>query len=281
MKSWGRERGGGKTWRRVMWVLLLGLALGTGGAWGQGAGLPAFEVVAVKASKPDQVQMRSLYTPTGLSVMNASLVILLRQAYGLFHSNDDQIVGLPAWAEKAHFDIEAKVAAEDTGRLAELTRDERGAMLRALLRDRFGLVAHEVTREGPVYALAVSKHGAKLKAAVMGDVAANGLNSEDKRAGGRMQMENGHLQAWEIGMDGLVGVLTQETGRTVLDRTGLTGKYDFALDWTPNEAADAGKADAAPDLFTAVEEQLGLRLEATRGPVPGLVVERVTMPGAN
>ena len=99
-----------------------------------------------------------------------------------------------------------------------------------------------------------------------------------------MSTSSGSIKVTDGDLSTLVMNLTQAAGRTVLDKTGLTGKYDYTLKWTPDAVADAGADSgkaAAPPLFTALQEQLGLRLDSTRGPVKGLVIEHVEMPSAN
>ena len=263
-------------------ALLLVLLFGYGSVRGQG--VPKFEVSVVKENKSGAGGMKSMNDPQGLTATNVTLRMLLRQAYGLYTSNDEMITGLPKWAETKHFDVQARVSSQDADRLKHLTVAGRMEMLRALLEQRFGLQARKVKVEAPVYALVVAKGGPKMEVWKGGEVAGNGLPVSDARAGGGYSWSDGELKATGVKMDELPSVLTQETGRTVVNETGLAGMYDFTLHWTPTEDSDAGADNgkaAGPGLFTALQEQLGLRLEAKRGLVDGVVVERLEMPGAN
>ncbi len=243
---------------------------------------PTFDITVVKENKSGAMGMKSMYEPAGMTAVNATMVMLLRQAYSLYASNDDVITGLPGWAEKKHFDLEAKVAPEQMERMKTLTQPERAQMLRGLLADRFGLVAHRVKLEQPVYALVVAKGGPKLTVFKETDVMPNGLPKTDARAGGSFQFADGLLKAEGVTLDDTLSVFTQETGRTVINETGLTGRYSFELHWTPDEEGDADNGKTgAPPLFTALEQQLGLRLVAKRGTVDGLVVDRLELPTAN
>jgi uncharacterized protein (TIGR03435 family) len=144
-------------------------------------------------------------------------------------------------------------------------------MVRALLEDRFGLVAHKETREMPVYELVAAKGGLK------------GAKSDE---GGTTENDGkGHI--YVQGSDDTVGLLCESLsralGRVVVNKTGLQGRYKLDLKWTPDDvqAAGGGGADAPPDVFTAIQEQLGLKLEPAKGQVPVLAIDKVTMPTEN
>ena len=152
------------------------------------------------------------------------------------------------------------------------------AMLRAVLASRFHNAYHYVDKDGPVYRLVVAKGGAKLKQA-----------APDEKPGHLDQ--RGHISA-PMTMSGLANWLSGPvTGRVVMDDTGLQGKYDVALNWTPdlgnqeqganNSGAPGEASGGAPSIFTAVEEQLGLRLASGRGPLKGVVIERIDRPTPN
>ncbi len=238
-----------------------------------------FEVVSIKVNKSGSGNMYWAMKPDGMSMTGMTLDNLVKSAYDLFSSTQDCIVGLPKWAVTERFDIEARVAPEDIERYKRATGEQGHEILRALLADRFALKAKPVINERPVYALIVAKGGPKLTPSkeVIGP---DGLPVP--RAG--MSTGSGSIKVTDGDLSTLVINLTYAAGRTVIDKTGLTGKYDYTLTWTPDSAADAG-ADSgkavAPPVFTALQEQLGLRLDPTRGPVKGLVVEHVEMPSAN
>jgi uncharacterized protein (TIGR03435 family) len=169
-------------------------------------------------------------------------------------------------------------------------------MLRPALADRFKLKVHTETKQLPVYKIVLAKGGSKLKEATAGDTYANGIKGPDGVGRpGMMRFGPGQLTAQAVPMTSLTNMLSQQLHRTVLDKTGLTGKYDLELNWTPDQGADPmfkgpegspQRGDAAPDssgpsIFTALQEQLGLKLQSAKGPVETLVIDHVEMPSEN
>jgi uncharacterized protein (TIGR03435 family) len=241
-----------------------------------------FDVVSVKMHNPENGDSRMQLLPEGVRLSNLPLQDLIVQAYGLVLS--DQIVGLPNWANSGRFDIEAKVASADVAAFKKLTLDQVRSMGRPILTDRFKFVSHEEKKVLPLYALVIAKGGSKLQLSTM--------TSEDPNArtgvlGMRHASNNrgiNELTARGVTMDRLAGTLSQQgLGRVVLDNTGLTDRYDFKLTWAPDSvAADPNPKDTAgPSIFTAVSEQLGLKLESQKGPVPVLVVDHIEAPSPN
>ncbi len=240
--------------------------------------LPDYEVAAIKPANGGNGMHFVAHTPTGLTVRNEPVQFLIREAFGL---DDDRILGAPGWVKTARFDIEAKVDESNAPGLKKLTVHERRLMLRPFLEERFHLKFHYETKVLPVYALVIAKGGSKMKEFVPpGDPARNGL-----RYTGR-----GHVEARGTSMEFVVPVLSQQVGRTVLDKTGLLGKYDFTLEWEPDDAPPilTGSNESAlpPDsigssLFTAIQEQLGLKLESQKGPVSVLVIDTIELPSPN
>jgi uncharacterized protein (TIGR03435 family) len=228
-------------------------------------------------------------TPVGLSARNIPLKELIRQAYGL---DDNQILGAPGWLSSERYDIEAKVSSSDTDALHNLSPDQRGLMLQPLLADRLHLKVHTETRVLPVLALVVAKDGPKLHEAKPGDTYPNGIKGFEGQGGaGMMHMGPGQLTAQGLPMSSVARLLTRQLGLMVQDETGLTGKYDFTLQWTPERgAADAGQPGpdntastepAGTSIFTAIREQLGLKLESRKAPVEVLVIDHVEAPSEN
>ena len=245
-----------------------------------------FDVVSVKMHNPDNKDSRMQLLPDGVRLSNLPVQDLIVQAYGLVLT--DQIVGLPNWANSERFDIEAKVASGDVAAFRKLTLDQVRSMGRPILANRFKFAGHEEKRVLPLYALVVAKDGSKLTPST--------LSSEDRdaRTGligmGHAATANGaapgmnELTARGVTMDRLASTLSQQgLGRVVLDNTGLTGRYDFKLTWAPeNVAADTNSTDTSgPSIFTAVSEQLGLKLEPQKGPVPILVIDHIEAPSPN
>ena len=244
---------------------------------------PSFDVISVKPNKTS-IGSHGLiiteFTADGFRGTNVPVHTLLLQAYGL---HEGESFGEPAWANSEVFDIEAKVAGPDVAAFSKLDSDQLQAMLRQILAERFGLVAHRETRELPVYALSVAKGGPKLKESVIDpSVSANA------RRGGGVRMSMGMIAAHECTIPYFLSMLSRQLGRSIIDRTGLAGNYDFTLRWSPDNGAttssndSAGtQADALPSIFSAVQEQLGLKLESTKAPASVLVIDHLEKPSEN
>lgn len=204
--------------------------------------------------------------------VNESLKMIVEYAYDVPQS---RIVGSPAWIDSAKFDIDAKSSAAVNDPLAKMSNSDadqaKRAMVRALLEDRFGVIVHREMREMPVFNLTVAKGGPKIKKSDDGGTTWN-------RGDNHLELSGG-----DHTMNVLCDLLARVTGRVVVDKTGLDGRYKLSLKWTPEDVAAAGRngPDAPPDLFTAIQEQLGLKLEPAKGPVPVLVIDKVTMPSDN
>jgi bla regulator protein BlaR1 len=252
--------------------------------------LPAFEVASIKPDKsagngPVMVH----FTSDGFNATNIPLKMLIREAYGV---EENQILGAPSWLNSHSYDIEAKVDSSVVGDLQKLSLAQRKLMLQPLLVDRFKLQVHPETKDLPVYELVVAKSGPKLKEAKPGDTYSNGIKGPDGHSGpGLMWIQDGHLTCQAIPISDLARLLSQRLGHNVLDKTGLTGKYDYVVQW-PREEAQAPMSDGAeggapapdssePSIFTAIQEQLGLKLESGRAPVEVLVIDHVEAPSEN
>lgn len=264
-----------------------------------------FEVASVKANHAADPRVMIQVRPGGRFVTeNTSLKMLLAFAYGV---KQYQLTGLPGWAESDRYDINAKAenvtpeeAAPMTKMPSQTEMEERQkklrAMLQDLLADRFGLKVHRETKEMPVYALVVAKGGTKLLASnpdapplVEPPPGRGGDSPKPPFRASLMRMGPGGLTAQELDMPALAGQLSQILGRTVIDKTGLTGKYDLKLTWTPDQPpqglppgdAPPPATENGPSLFTAIQEQLGLKLDSTRGPVELIVIDHVEKPSEN
>jgi uncharacterized protein (TIGR03435 family) len=233
-----------------------------------------FEVASIKLSDPDDGRTLVQVLPGGgLRTSGATVKFLVSLAYDITMFN---IAGGPSWVNSDRFSILAKANGFEpepydprqiTQRQYDSMREQMRPKLQTLLADRFQLQLHRETREEPVYSLVVGKNGAKLQP------------SKDFHGlgGGK-----GQFKANGASMEMLAGALAGQLGRPVIDRTGLAGAFDFKLEWTPDAAqADTAPVDAGPSLFTALEEQLGLKLQSTKGPAEVIVIDRVERPSEN
>ena len=217
---------------------------------------PAFEAAAIKPSDPDHFGAQMFSPGPGrFTTMTTTLKDLVAFAYSV---RTFQVSGGAGWISSAHYDITAKAAGAPQFAQFPL-------MLQTLLDGRFKLRLHRETRELPVLQLMAAKGGARLHA-----VESAGLGV----GGGRGRL-NGH----GADMATLAQVLSGQLGRVVEDRTGLTGFYEFTLTWTPDEAESA--AETGTSLFAALQDQLGLRLQAGKGPVEMLVIDHAEKPDEN
>jgi uncharacterized protein (TIGR03435 family) len=230
----------------------------------------AYDVVTIKPDKSDSGRISININDNTFSASNVSVKMLLENTYGI---KDDQIFGLPKWAEEAHFDLTAKSLDADPAAVRKLTDEQRSAMLRPVLADRFKLQVHTETKILPVYDLVVAKSGAKFKPAETDPKTGKRL-----KEGGWMSVRNTTLTATGVKLDGLTNMLAHRLHRTVVDKTGLTGEYDFVLNWTPEDGSSPSPEASDASLLTALEEQLGLKLESSKGPVDTLVVDHIDMP---
>ena len=212
--------------------------------------LPSFEVTSVKPSPPDQPGgMLTIPQGTSFNTTGMPLEILIQLAFGLEQS---QIVG-PDWIKSQQYDIAAKTEGG-----VSLTYEQMKPLLQRLLADRFKLTYHHETKEISGYAIVAAKSGPKLQAAKEG--ASKGANIRP----------NG-IQAPSATMGALAKMLAALLRQPVADRTGIAGDYEIKLSFAPNDATDS----TLPSLFTAVQEQLGLKLESAKVPVEMLVIDHV------
>ena len=259
---------------------------------------PRFEVASVRVNRDASDRptfMRPILQQSGRVLMtNQTLRELIRTTYGV---RENELVGGPGWADMTGFDLEASGPA---GTSADTAR----AMLRALLVDRFSLVVHREKRELPIYTLTMvardRQQGPQLKPAAAqcspvtrpagmppspppppAGTQPTLLMADRGLLRCRSMFLAGHFSARAISMDVLAAELTVPAGRPVVNGTGLTGEFDLDLTYTPDLNAVPDPATAPPLLSTALRDQLGLKLEAGRGPVDVLVIDRAQMPTAN
>jgi uncharacterized protein (TIGR03435 family) len=232
---------------------------------------PAFDVVSIKHTQGQPVNSGFRRAAGGvLNATNVSVRILIEYAYDV---RDDQISGGPAWLDSERYEVLAKPGgdADSAGKSASLIK----LRTQSLLADRFHLVLRRETKELPVLALTVAKNGPKGPRESTGSTPDFVWNGH-------------HLNCRRISMAMFAKeFLAHQTGRSVTDKTGIAGEFDFTLDWIPDDAAAGTSADAGatnmqfPPFFVALQEQLGLKLEQQKGPVEILVIEHAERPAEN
>jgi uncharacterized protein (TIGR03435 family) len=246
-------------------------------AFAQEGARASFEVASIKAGDPNSHQFGVGVRSGRFITTNASLRMMIGFGYDV---RDHQISGVPKWLDSDRFTIEAKPPGTIALTSAPESMDRLRLMLQSLLRDRFKLALHRESRMEQVYELVVAKGGHRMKETEPDPNGRQGIFGEGR----------GDLSGMAAPAAVLANTLSQRLGRSVIDKTGLAGKYDFKLVWTPGPGE--GGSDIPPDmplsadtgqpsLFTAIEEQLGLKLVSARGPVEVLVIDRVEKPDAN
>jgi uncharacterized protein (TIGR03435 family) len=265
--------------------------------------LPKYEydVVSIKQNKSGSAIPGGRQSDVGIDVTNFPLNFLIQGAFGV---GADRIVGLPGWVSTDRFDINAKMDPEVADALKKLSSDDRKTvqqkMLQALLAQRCEMTFHRETKELPVLTLVIGKNEPKFKESKPGDTPTEGIKIPDGKGGtGTMQVGDKGLMTFRgLPISFIVAILGQQMGRTIVDKTGLTGKYDYSWQFVPSAAqirqfggaapdGSAGTSSGIPadpdgtDLFTAVQEQLGLKLESGKGPVEIIVIDHLQRPSDN
>jgi uncharacterized protein (TIGR03435 family) len=259
---------------------IAGLIILTGVTFAQSS---TFEVASIKPSSPE-AHGSSIMTDKvgGLNAENMPLRALITMAYGI---RDFQLSGGPGWVGTDRYDIIAKPERVESAAappdLASMTDDQRKVRddqwkdrVRNLLVARFGLVVHKETKEEQIYVLTVAKGGPKLTM----------VAKPGNRQG--ISGNRGRTQGFAAPMSMLAMNLSNSVGRPVIDKTGLTEKYDWVLEWTPDMSATGPDApqpvdSPGPTIFTALQEQLGLKLDSSKGPVETYVIDKVERPSEN
>ncbi len=270
---------------------------------------PVYEAVSIKpiSIQPNESANRAAsmgFTADKFSATHVTLQTLIKAAYKV---EDNQISGAPNWLTTEKFDIGAKWDKSVVDALQGLSENqlivERRRMLQEFLADRFKLALHREFQHFPAYDLVIAKNGPKFQEAKPGDTYPNGFKDSDGVArAGLMYLAKGQLTGQGVPIALLVrklsGELSRESGGSIIqDKTGLNGNYDFTLHWTPGESQDsifraaeggqpgagrqASSESAATSIFTALQEQLGLKLEAQSGPADILVIDHAEKPSGN
>jgi uncharacterized protein (TIGR03435 family) len=237
----------------------------------------AFDVVSIRQNRSGSTGGGGGPRPGGrYAYTNLSALNVIGIAYNL---PSDRIIGGPAWMISDRYDVNA-IGKENP------TADERAGMMRSLLRDRFQFSAHMERRDLPVYFLVVARADKRVGPGLQpSSVDCKDPEARKKAAAvardGRMvcgiTFDAGAFTAGGEQVSIMLGTLTAASGRAVLDRTGLTGAYDFELKWTPLSDPNSDNVS----IFTALQEQLGLRLDSGTAPLDVLVIDRIERPSEN
>jgi len=237
---------------------------------------PGFDVAVIRPNPGDTTGHSHIWSSASdgnFKAQNVTAMDLVRYAFGM---PETRVTGGPGWMRSAKWDMEAKsdpaIDAQLRGLDSAPAREQKQQLLQALLADRFGLKVHEETRELPTYALVVAKGGPRFQPSKV-----NGAT-----------ISNGSGQITVKGSDHTLALLAEQLsrslGRIVVDKTGLDGRYELSVKWTPDDAAtpsNTANTDTGPSIFTAIQEQLGLKLESQKGPVQILIIDHIDMPSQN
>jgi len=231
---------------------------------------PAFEVTSLRPNNSGSESMQWNFSQNGFTARNITVQKLISIAYDINYANE--VVGLPRWTDSARLDVEAKMSEEAAAPFRKLNAQQQWKeiqlMLQSLLADRFSLKIHHASQKLPVYTLEIAKAGCKLK---------------ESQAEAPLYKAKGHgridYQKAQIG-DLIYGLSTEpDIDRRVIDRTGLTGRYDIFLEWGTGALGES--TSTGPSIFTALEEQLGLKLVAEKVPVDVMVIDQLEPPTPN
>ncbi len=228
---------------------------------------PDWEVATVKPSDPNDTGGQHIRLRGGhVMLLDTTVEQFLLLGYGVQKS---QLAGEPDWAKTAKWDVDGVPDAEGEANWRQLQE-----MMQKILKERFGLTLHREQREMPVYALIVAKGGSKM---ILNTSDPSGLMDQQNSAVGGLDTE----VIKNAFMSDLTQILQFRVDRPVVDQTGLTGRYDFGLKWTTDESRAPTDGTAPPGLFTAIQEQIGLKLEPVKAPAEVLVIDAVERPSAN
>jgi len=286
--------------------LLFGLANSQNGTDSQATGsgpLPSFEVASIKLNNSGDRRVRLATPPGRFTAENVSVKTLIEYAYNV---RELQLAGGPSWIDSERYDIDAKsdlTPEEMRNRYPDDPPQALRLMVQSLLADRFKLALSRETKDAPIYVLSVAKGGPKFHQTALappnptpnaqGAVAPNGPRRMLRTVRGQITMGDAPISS-------LAAALSGQVGRLVIDKTGLTGHYDLTLQWAPDESQSrmyggeggapdgrpAGVAAPPPDangpsIFTALQEQLGLKLESAKGPVETFAIAHIEQPSEN
>jgi uncharacterized protein (TIGR03435 family) len=262
---------------------------------------PTFAVISIKPSQPGASNRLPRISPGRVEIFNSTLKDLIRLAYSRFAFDTREIVGGPSWIASERFDIVATIDQQQSGFDSTGLPTGLDVRLRALIEDRFRVRTHNERREGDVYVLTFARSDRKTTAglrtvpeacaAAMKEL--TGATPPPRRNGPppcSFGGPPGKLIGTGVTMAMFAAVLSMNVGRPVVDRMELAGSFDIELNFDPTSTAQAPPGappgptptdDTKPSIFTALQEQLGLKLESTRGPIDVLVIDQAERPAAN
>jgi bla regulator protein BlaR1 len=244
---------------------------------------PQLAIASIRQVPPrDNDAMFTNFSDVGVTFRSVAIALIVHQAFSsqpTLSFDDDLILGLPGWTQSERYDIQAKVDNDDVAKWKALSLPQKTSALQSLLLTRFNLQFHHETRERPTYSLVVAKNGAKLRKAQhvvpnpTGNGSPDGTGDESTVTPGKIVLKGSSLSL-------LANLLSsQGLSHTVVDKTGLTELYDITLQWSPDEV---GSSDASlPSVFTALQEQLGLKLEYNKNLIDVIVIDHIEKPSAN
>lgn len=267
------------------WIVGASVALAQSNAPATTAPSPHFDVASIRPTDPNTRGWRMNFTVDGFIAQRVTLHQLIQEAYSAYE--DGRILGGPSWLDTDHFDILARLDPAEVPTFKELTLAQRREMLRALLAERFQLTIHSEQRSFPAFALRIAKSGLKLQKAQEPESPddVKGYDSQITRS------RRGLLEGKDFSMPELAKILQHPAQRIVVDETGLKDRYDFLLQWTPldasgnpietsNATADSPQT-SYPNLFPALEQELGLKLEPTKTMLEVFIIDHAQPPSSN
>lgn len=236
------------------------------------AKLPVYDVVSIKPSKSGSVGSVFRTGEDTFTATNVSLKSLISMAFDI---KPDLISGVTGPVDSVQFDVIAKILEPNPDVLIKLSNKQRQSMLLPFLEDRFQLKAHTEIKILPIFEMIVTKDGPKFK-----------QSPDSAKPSPGWGTGNGMFTAHDLSMTTVAVVLTDLVHRTVINKTGLKGNYDLNLKWSQDDAPASSisanpSTDTGPSIFTALPEQLGLKLKPAKGPVETLIVDHIAMPSAN
>lgn len=246
-----------------------------------------FDVVSVKPNTSEHDMIGIFHKPDSVLGTNVSLKMLIHDAYGV---REDLIFGGPGWVDSSAYDFEGKMTSTAADAMKVMTKDQRTAATRQMMQhalvDRFKLKIHAEKKTLPIYELVLAKGGSKLKIADPNNTYPHGIKSpEGIPKSGLMGISGNRMEGQGIAVTSIVNFLSAHLEYTVIDKTGLTGRYDVVLTWNPEDdpgsQANGASDSNSPHLFTALQEQLGLKLVSAKGSVDTLVIEGAEKPAEN